>query len=99
MKDPEECSSELSEAVRSCDFKKARHLAAIRVAEMMERTDSPREVKALSISLANLLDDCERARIAEAEEETPLDAILRAADEAEANWQAGNNGFSRFKKW
>lgn len=55
--------NELMEAVEGGDWNRARHLAAIRVADMMLRTDSPREVKALSISLDTLLDKCEKADV------------------------------------
>lgn len=55
--------NELREAVEGGNWKRARHLAAIRVADMMMKTDSPREVKALSISLDSLLDKCEQADV------------------------------------
>lgn len=70
----------LSQAVESGDWNKARHLAAIRVAEMMERTESPRETKALAISLDALIDKCESADVNDAHSDTPLKRIL---DEAE----------------
>ena len=72
----------LKAAVENGDWCRARHLAAIRVAEMMERTESPREVKALSISLKDLINECESNDVADAYEDTPLSHIL-----AEANRQ------------
>lgn len=71
---------ELSEAVKHGDWDKARHLAAIKVAEMMEKTDSPREVKALSISLVKLIDECEAGNVVGGEP-SPIDVILAQANE------------------
>ena len=71
----------LSEAVRECDWDTARHLAAIRVAETMERTEAAREVKSLSLSLSQLIDRCEAANVGPGEAETPLDRIVAEAGE------------------
>ena len=62
--------NELREAVEAGDWKRARHLAAIRVADMMVQTDSPREVTALSISLDNLIDKCEKTDAADSLKKT-----------------------------
>lgn len=71
----------LSEAVRGADWATARHLAAIRVAEAMERTQSARDTKALALSLDQLIDKCEAAQIGAPEDETPLAEILAKASE------------------
>lgn len=65
----------LSRAVEGGDWNKARHLAAIKVAKMIEKTDSPREVKALSVSLENLISACEREDVTDANDE--IARILR----------------------
>ena len=70
----------LSQAVTDGDWSRARHLAAIRVAEMMERTESPREVKALSISLKDLINECQQNDVVDAYSDTPLARILEEAD-------------------
>lgn len=59
----------LSEAVEGGNWAKAKHLLAIRVAEMIEKTESPRETKALAISLASLLNACEEADVTDKEDE------------------------------
>lgn len=78
----------LTEAVTQGDWDKARHLLAIRVAEMVEKTDSPRETKALSISLNNLIDACEEADVTSDSTDTPLAQILREAEEQKRRFQA-----------
>ena len=64
----------LSEAVKQGEWDKAKHLLAIRVSEMIEQTDSPRETKALAISLESLIKACEYSDVAH--EETEIDRIL-----------------------
>ena len=59
----------LSKAVSGGEWAKAKHLLAIRVAQMIEKTESPRETKALAISLASLLNDCEKADVTNNEDE------------------------------
>ena len=71
----------LSEAVRECDWDTARHLAAIRVAEAMERTEAAREVKSLSLSLSQLIDKCEAANVGQHGDTTPLGRIIAEAGE------------------
>lgn len=66
----------LSDAVRNADWDTARHLAAIRVAEAMERTESARDTKALALSLDQLIDKCSAAQLGAM---TPLDEILARA--------------------
>lgn len=69
----------LSEAVKQADWDTARHLAAIRVAEAMERTESARDTKALALSLDQLIDKCQAARVGAPEAITPLAEILASA--------------------
>lgn len=84
----------LSEAVRNGEWDKARHLAAIRVAEMMERTESPREVKALSISLSDLIDKCEANDVADEFADSPLVQILAEAEQQSRDIRAERKGRS-----
>lgn len=69
----------LSDAVRNADWDKARHLAAIKVAEAMERTESARDTKALALSLDQLIDKCSASQVGRADGATPLDEILARA--------------------
>ena len=69
----------LSEAVKGGEWDRAKHLLAIRVAEMMEKTESPRETKALAISLESLIDACESADVTGNYSDTPLAQILAEA--------------------
>ena len=69
----------LTEAVANGKWDKARHLAAIMVAEQMEATNSPRETKALSISLMALIDQCEQSDVTDEFADTPLSRILAQA--------------------
>jgi len=69
----------LSDAVRHADWDTARHLAAIKVAEAMERTESARDTKALALSLDQLIDKCSASQVGRADDATPLDEILARA--------------------
>ena len=70
--------SKLEDAIMSGDWNKARHLAALKVARMMDKTDSPREVKALSISLDDLIDKCEQQDVAESRRNSAAGRTLDA---------------------
>lgn len=72
----------LVDAVSNGDWDRATHLAAIKVADMMEKTESPRETKALSISLINLIERCQANDVVDSYADTPLAEIMRKADEA-----------------
>ena len=74
--------TQLSDAVATGNWNKARHLAAIRVAQAMEKTESPREIKALSISLVDLLQTCEDSDVTDSYEDTPFARIMRKYDES-----------------
>ena len=78
----------LSEAVRNGEWDKARHLAAIIVAEMMEQTESPREVKALSISLSDLIDKCEASDVTNEFDDSPIARIIAEHKRQELEWEA-----------
>ena len=78
-------SKELSTAVAGGDWPLARQIAAIKVAEMMEQSESPREVKSLSISLIKLIDACEDSDIPGDYDNTPYARIMRQAKEMENN--------------
>ena len=76
----------LSEAVKNGTAKKLQNalslVAAIRVAQMMERTESPRETKALAISLVDLISQCEATDVCDSYADTPLKHILAEAEKA-----------------
>ena len=72
-------SNELSQAVARGEWPRARHLAAVKVAEMMEQSDSPREVKSLSLSLIQLINACEANPVNDFTD-TPYTRIMREAE-------------------
>ena len=77
-------SNELSQAVQNGEWDRARHLAAIRVAQMMERTESPRETKALAVSLKDLIDECEANDVCDTFKDSPVERILAQARQMHA---------------
>lgn len=66
----------LSDAVENGNWSRAKHLLAIRVAQMIEKTESPRETKALAISLASLINECEEADVTDNYEDALLAQII-----------------------
>jgi len=66
------------------DYASARKAMAIRLAHMFDNTDSARDVKAISMSLAPLIERCEADAqvVADAEEDTPLNRIMSMAEDA-----------------
>jgi hypothetical protein len=74
----------VEQAILADDFPGARKAMAVRLARMFDNTDSARDVKALSISLAPLVEACEADYNATVDEEadTPLDRIREMADSA-----------------
>lgn len=50
----------IADAVESKDWPLARHLTALKVAKAMDATDSSREIKALSLSMVELIAECEK---------------------------------------
>ena len=63
-------------AVVSGDWNRARLIAAQKVARMMDKTESPREVKALAISLKDLVDKCEKVDVTESRRKSPAGRTL-----------------------
>ena len=84
---PQGTDTRLSEAVKNADWATARHLAAIKVAEAMERTESARDTKALALSLDQLIDKCEAEQVGAADTSTPLASILEQAAKLTADAQ------------
>ena len=75
--------SNLASAVRVGDWPKARRAMAIRLAEAFDQTDSARDLKAITMSLAPLIEMCETDdRLSANSDETPLSSILAEAESA-----------------
>ena len=82
-------NAQIAEAVKGAEWDRARYLVACKLAEALDRTESARDSKALAISLNQLIDKCEAARIGMDGAETPLDAILQAAEDLRAGSGSG----------
>ena len=72
----------VEDAVVRQDWKGARLAMAVRLARMLDSTDSARDVKALVMSLDPLIDKCESDSKADDEvaKDTPLADILKMAN-------------------
>ena len=72
----------VEDAVVRQDWKGARLAMAVRLARMLDSTDSARDVKALAMSLDPLIDKCESDSKADDEvaKDTPLADILKMAN-------------------
>ena len=76
----------IEDAVLNGEWASARLSMAVKLARMMDNTDSARDVKSLSLSLEPLLDKCEAdANRAVENSETPYAQIMREAEAALAN--------------
>lgn len=80
----EEPAKNVEQAILDNDYPSARKAMAVRLARMFDNTDSARDVKALSISLAPLIERCEAdsAGVQDAEADTPLNRIVAMAEDA-----------------
>lgn len=80
----DEPAKNVEQAILDDDYPSARKAMAVRLARMFDNTDSARDVKALSISLAPLIERCEQdfTADADAEEDTPLNRIVAMAEDA-----------------
>lgn len=76
----------IEKAVRNGEWASARLSMAVKLARMMDNTDSARDVKSISLSLEPLLDKCEAdaQRVNDAVD-TPYAQIMREAEAALAN--------------
>jgi len=75
-------STDLGSAIRDGDWTRARRLMAIRLGEAFDQTDSARDLKAISMSLAPLMAQCEiDDQRKAASSNTPLASIMAEADE------------------
>lgn len=73
----------LAAAVREGDWPRARRAMAVRLAEAFDQTDSARDLKAITMSLAPLMEACEVDDRQSAERtDTPLSSILAEAESA-----------------
>ena len=76
----------IEDAVRNSEWSNARLRMAVKLARMMDNSDSARDIKSLSLSLEPLLDKCEADAIRAVENsETPYARIMREAEAALAN--------------
>lgn len=76
----------ISEAVESRDWPQARYLLAQKLAGTLDACDSARDIKTVARELIGVLDRVElddRAKVA-ASEDSPLAALLREAEEQDA---------------
>ena len=70
----------IESAVHNKDFPAARREMAVKLARMMDQTDSARDVKSVALTLTGLLDSCEAdSKRDAASDETPLAKVLRMA--------------------
>lgn len=53
-------TDKIADAVNAKDWQLARHLTALKVAKAMDSTESSREIKALSLSMVELIAECEK---------------------------------------
>lgn len=76
----------IEQAVVSGNFPDARRAMAIKLARMMDGTDSARDVKSISLTLDSLLDKCEADALRLSDmADTPYAQIMREAEAALAN--------------
>ena len=77
-------SASVEQAILANDWGAARYAMAVKLGRMFDHTDSARDVKAISLSLAPLVDACESGTRGDATE-TPLESILAEAEKVIAN--------------
>ena len=76
----------IEQAVMSGNFPDARRAMVIKLARMMDGTDSARDVKSISLTLDSLLDKCEADALRLSDmADTPYAQIMREAEAALAN--------------
>ena len=74
----------VEQALLDNDYAAARKAMAVRLARMFDNTDSARDVKAISISLAPIVERCEQdfKSVQDTEQDTPLNRIMEMAANA-----------------
>lgn len=76
----------IEQAVTAGNFADARLAMAVKLARMMDNTDSARDVKSISLSLEGLLDKCEADAVRNSDiASTPYAQIMREAEAALVN--------------
>lgn len=75
----------IEQAVRGKDYKKARELMAIKLARMLDYTDSARDSKSICLSLTQLIDKCEADEQQRDDKDTPYSRIMAEAEQVLAN--------------
>ena len=77
-------AASVEQAILESDWQAARYAMAVKLGRMFDHTDSARDVKAISLSLAPLVDACESSDRGDITA-TPLDNILAEAEKVLAN--------------
>lgn len=76
----------VEQAIRAGNYSDARVHMTVKLARMMDNTDSARDAKAIALSLTQLIDKCEAESLAASDiAETPYAQIMREAEAALAN--------------
>lgn len=75
----------IEQAVRAKDYKEARSLMAVKLARMLDYTDSARDSKSICLSLTQLLDKCEADEKQRIDTDTPYAQIMREAESVLVN--------------
>ena len=77
-------AASVEQAIIANDWEAARYAMAVKLGRMFDHTDSARDVKAISLSLAPLVDACEAGARGEIKS-TPLESILAEAEKVLAD--------------
>lgn len=77
-------STKIADAIESKDWKRARYLTTLKVAKAMDSTESSREIKALSLSLVELIEECEKDSEPKTKQQTKIAAFTSSSKFAKA---------------
>ena len=77
-------AASVEKAIVNNDWDAARYAMAVKLGRMFDHTDSARDVKAISLSLAPLVDACEAGARGKSKS-TPLESILAEAEKVLAD--------------
>ena len=74
----------IADAVEAKDWALARQLTALKVARAMDNTESSREIKALSLSMVELISECEKDGEAKTDKKAKMVAFTSSSKFAKA---------------
>ena len=77
-------NDKIASAVESKDWQRARYLTTLKVAKAMDSTESSREIKSLSLSLVELIAECEKDSEPKQKPKTKMAAFASSAKFAKA---------------